>query len=114
MTDLSFSQDPLLHVTPAVKPLLFACFVIQDGMKEKKPYSIVISNEQHSFDHNGIACITGASRAKRGERDILREAQNEREAREEGRRKNDPFACLVMQANTGMDWNQSQFLPLII
>ena len=100
MTDLSFSQDPLLHVTPAVKPLLFACFVIQDGMKEKKPFSIVISNEQHSFDHNGIACITGA--------------QNELEAREEGRRKNDPFACLVMQANTAMDWNQSQFLPLII
>ena len=34
------------------------------------------------------ACITGALWAKRGERDILREARNECEARDEGRRKN--------------------------
>ena len=32
------------------------------------------------------ACITGALWAKRGERDILREARDEHESRDEGRR----------------------------
>ena len=52
--------------------------------KEKKPFCIVISNELHSFDCTGIACTKNASWAKRGERGILRKAQNEREARDDG------------------------------
>ena len=42
----------------------------------------------------GIACTKNASRAKRGERRILREAQNEREARDDGGGKNDAFSSL--------------------
>ena len=41
------------------------------------------------WDILSLACITGALWAKRGERGILREVQNECEAQDEGRRKNE-------------------------
>ena len=113
------SQDPLLHVTPAVKPLLFEYFVIPNGMKRKE--TVLYSNIKWTlfiWPHwNSLHNRRLMSQARRT-RHFARSAKRAWSARggEEKKLRVRQVAhkAHVMQANTAMDSNQSQFLSLII